>query len=610
MCGIAGYFGNKPLDKENIESCLGLMKKRGPDNSDFFYQKYNKLNVYLLHSRLSIIDLKEQSNQPFEDEGYIVVFNGEIYNYLELKKKLQNLGHNFKTLSDTEVLLKSYIQYGEKCVDHFNGMWAFVILDKKKGSLFISRDRFGEKPLYFYKNDKEFIFGSEIKFIKNLINQKLEINKKQIFRSLNLGYRAVHQSQETYFNNIYSLKSGSNITIQKNLKLKKKIYWKPKFNPNTEYFYEDIVIQAKKRLEKSLELRLRSDVPIAFCLSGGIDSSYLASLAVKKFKKKIQTFSIIDDDKRYDERNNIKKILKDLNCKNKAIKLKNKNVNFFSRLRRLIEQHDSPIETISYYIHSFLSEEISRSGYKVAISGTGADEIFTGYYQHFLLYFASIKDSNKLKIEIKKWKKHIKPIIRNKELRNPNYYLSNPKNISLTFSIDKDLSKLIKNKQPPKAKEFFFCKDLLRNRMLNELFYEVVPVILNHDDLNSMNYSVENRSPFLDHNLLDFMLTVPTKYLIKDGYQKSILRSAAKNILVEDIRINRKKHGFNASLLSLTNIREIKKFLQKNNTFISEYFDIDLLIKKYLFKKNIKNATFSKFLFNVICIKMFLEIYN
>ena len=357
-------------------------------------------------------------------------------------------------------------------------------------------------------------------------------------------------------------------------------------------------------------MRLRSDVPIAFCLSGGIDSSYLASLAVKKFKKKIQTFSIIDDDKRYDERDNIKKILKDLNCKNKEIKLKNKNVNFFSRLRRLIKQHDSPIETISYYIHSFLSEEISRSGYKVAISGTGADEIFTGYYQHFLLYFASIKDSKKLKIEIKKWKKHIKPIIRNKELRNPNYYLSNPRNMNLTFNIDKDLSKLIKNKKPPTAKEFFFCKDLLRNRMLNELFYEVVPVILNHDDLNSMNYSVENRSPFLDHNLLDFMLTVPTKYLIKDGYQKSILRSAAKNILDEDIRVVRQKHGFNASLFSLTNIREIKEFLQKNKTLISEYFDIDLLIKKYLFKKNINNATFSKFLFNVICIKMFLEIYN
>ena len=187
MCGIAGYFGNKPLDKINIKSCLDLMKKRGPDNSNFFYKKNNRLNVYLLHSRLSIIDLKEQSNQPFEDGGYIVVFNGEIYNYLEIKKKLQNLGHNFKTLSDTEVLLKSYIQYGEKCVDHFNGMWAFVILDKKKGSLFISRDRFGEKPLYFYKNDKEFIFGSEIKFIKNLINQKLEINKKQIFRTFKLG---------------------------------------------------------------------------------------------------------------------------------------------------------------------------------------------------------------------------------------------------------------------------------------------------------------------------------------------------------------------------------------------------------------------------------------
>ena len=173
MCGIAGYFGKKKIDKAIIDRTLKLMKNRGPDFSNYF-QKTNEKNssITLLHSRLSIIDLSERSHQPFADDEKIIVFNGEIYNYLELKKNLIKLGEKFKTDSDTEVLLKYYKIYGENCVKYFEGMWAFAIYDQKNQKIFLSRDRFAEKPLYFLKDKDGIFFASEVKFIKSLANKK------------------------------------------------------------------------------------------------------------------------------------------------------------------------------------------------------------------------------------------------------------------------------------------------------------------------------------------------------------------------------------------------------------------------------------------------------
>ena len=169
MCGISGYISKKSLVNSNaIEKTLNLMKRRGPDHRNYYKNIYQNKEVALLHSRLNIIDLKARSNQPFQDGNYILIFNGEIYNYIELKKDLIKKNYKFKTNSDTEVLIKSYIEYGEKCVDHFIGMWTFAIWDNKKKTLFLSRDPFGEKPLYYYLSSEGFFFGSEIKFIKSL----------------------------------------------------------------------------------------------------------------------------------------------------------------------------------------------------------------------------------------------------------------------------------------------------------------------------------------------------------------------------------------------------------------------------------------------------------
>lgn len=612
MCGISGIITSACIIKKNLESTLALMRRRGPDYKDCCIGKFESKNFALLHSRLAIIDLNPSSNQPFIDNEFQIIFNGEIFNYVELRETLKHNGYKFNTSSDTEVILKAYQAFGSNCVKYFNGMWAFVIYDKKKKIFFFSRDRFGEKPLYYYKDSKCFVFGSEVKFIKSLLSNELEVNKSKIFNSLNFGYKSLHKDNQCFYENIFSLGSGENLTVDENMKLKKKRYWFPQNKINYDISYQDIVIETDKILTNSLKMRMRSDVPLAFCLSGGVDSGYLASLAKKKLSKEISTFSIIDSDHRYNEIKNIDKITNDLRCHNEKIFV-NKKKNFFERLKLLISQHDSPISTLSYYIHSFLTEKISKEGYKVIISGTGADEIFTGYYDHFPLYFASMdKENLDYKYELYLWKKNILPFIRNKKLKEYDLYIKNPEDRSISFGLTNKLRNILKNKKKVKTnfQDNYLDQDPLKNRLLNELFHEVVPVILRHDDLNSMYYSLENRSPFLDHNLFEFIAQIPSKFLIKDSYSKSILRDISKNILADDVRTARQKIGFNANLNSLVSKKEIRDYLFNNIEILEDYIEPNHLFNFIDNEKDLFNGENNKFLFSLINCKMFLELNN
>ena len=550
-----------------------------------------------------------RANQPYYDENFIIVFNGEIYNYLEIKSKLENKNYKFKTNSDTEVLIKSFQEYGEKCVDHFIGMWAFAIWDIKKKQLFISRDPFGEKPLFYYLDKNGFFFGSEIKFIKSLCKKNFKINKNQIQKNIFLGYKSLNKFNSTFYQNIISLESSSNILIDLDLNLIKKKYWKPKLNIDQNMSLIDAVNGVKKKLIKSLELRMRSDVPIAFCLSGGVDSSLLASHAKKTFDKEISTFSIIDKDPRYDEYENIKHIIDDLECKHELIKIDNSENIFFDRLRMLTKYHDGPIATLSYYVHSFLSENISKNGYRVAISGTGADELFTGYYDHFLLHFEALKGTKYLNSNIESWTKFILPKIRNPYLQNSKLYIEDPENRDLVYEKNLGVSQYSINTFDQKFTEENYCDELLRKRMMNELFHEVVPVILKHDDLNSMHYSVENRSPYLDRDLLEFTLTIPPHLLIANGLQK-ILRDSGEGVLSDKVRLSKQKKGFNASINSIINFdnSNIMDFIFDKSSPIAEYVDL-VKLRKDLNIKLIPNHL-SKLIFSIISTNFFLESNN
>ncbi|MFL3005279.1 MAG: asparagine synthase (glutamine-hydrolyzing) [Candidatus Neomarinimicrobiota bacterium] len=606
MCGIAGYIGPENIEKYKIRKTLKLMINRGPDNQSWNKVENQNLNVFLLHSRLSIIDLDERSNQPFKYEKYIIVFNGEIYNFIEIKKKLLRLGYKFSTNSDTEVLLMAYVAYGENCVDYFNGMWSFAIWDGFKKKLFLSRDRFGEKPLYYLEHNGGIYFGSEVKYIQSLISGKLLINYRYLNRYLIYGYKYLHKDNETFFKGLFRLKSAANMIISKDNQKTYK-YWEPKIEQDLNMAYGDALEGAKHYLFESIKLRLRSDVPLAFCLSGGVDSSSLASIAKKHFNHEVTTFSIIDNDKRYNELDNINETIKELDCEHFLIELDYREI--LTKLEKLVIYHDAPISTISYLIHSLISEQIKSKGFKVSISGTSADEIFTGYYDHFNLHLYEMRNHKSFNSFLKNWKKFIFPNVRNPFLKDPLLYFKDPSTRNHNHLNSEVFASFFYRKFEMDVNEEVYTRSLLRNRMLNELLHEATPVLLNEDDLNSMMNSIENRSPFLDINLVEFTQSIPSHHLIKKGYSKYILRDSVKNILNDKVRLDRRKKGFNASIHSLINFDDKTSY----DYFLSDSPIFEIIRKdkiEFLLKNQSLENSYNKFLFNFLNSKIFIEKFS
>tara|TARA_B100000282_G_scaffold242449_1_gene185468 strand:+ start:8980 stop:10821 length:1842 start_codon:yes stop_codon:yes gene_type:complete len=612
MCGIAGYLGKTKLDRNIIFNNLKLMRSRGPNHQSFCQHEIRHKSLTLFASRLSIIDLNHRSNQPIKDDNFTLIYNGEIYNYLEIRDELIKKGIKFKTNSDTEVVIKSYKVWGSRCIEKFEGMWAFAIYDEIKKLLFISRDRFGEKPLYYYFKNNSFIFGSEIKYILNLDSKKnsSKLNYNKLKNYLVNGYKVVNKNNETFFKDIKKLDSGTNLYFDlRNMTIKFEKYLKKNDLVSIKkHSIKENIDNVKILLENSLKLRLRSDVPVAFCLSGGIDSSALVSIAKKKFNHKVKCFSIIDDDPNYNEERNIDLIQRDTGCEVEKIYLKNKR-NFFGRLENLVINHDSPISTLAYYVHSFISESASNQNYKVILSGTGADEILTGYYDHFLLHLYETKNTKEFKKSLFFWTRYIKPFIRNPILRNSKLYTKN-RNFRehVTFN-NKIFNRFLKNPLRLKFSEKKYNNSLLKNRMINELFHESVPINLHEDDLNSMNFSIENRSPFLDTKLVKYCLSIKNKNYIQNGYGKFILREAMKKYIHKDVRLDRRKRGFNANLKTMVNFKNFNLY-----EYLSENKDVKELvnikrIQNLDLNKNYTNSL-NKFIFSLINIKIFLKHFS
>lgn len=610
MCGIAGFYSNFRASDSRIQQTLNLMKNRGPDNqgSRIFVTKAGSKSVGLLHSRLSIIDLDPRSNQPFSIGTQTIVFNGEIYNYLELRKGLEKKGIPLSTTSDTEVLLHYFRIHREKCVDFFEGMWAFAIYDSGNETLFLSRDRFAEKPLYYYENNHGFFFGSEVKFLKALTGQKFCVNHRHLMRHLAHGYKSLYKTEDTYFKGVKELKYAQNISISSKTTGNPIRYWKPSCDIDQKMTLQDAIEGTKEALLRSVKIRLRADVPLAFCLSGGVDSAAITSIAAKEFNAKVTTFSIIDSDERYNEEDNIIATVNDIGCEHHLISATQKNP--LDRLEKLVKYHDAPVATISYYVHSLISEAIDREGYRVSFSGNSADELFTGYYDHFLLHLNEMRDSNNYESCLNAWSDHIGKFIRNPHLKNPDLYHDNPNFRKHIFDASTELKEYMITPFQEVYQEENLSPNLLKNRMLNELFYEVTPAVLHEDDLNSMLYSVENRSPFLDTKLQSFAYSIPAKHLIKNGYGKYVLREAISGIVNEKVRLDRKKMGFNASVNSIVDLRDpdTLDYLFNDNSIIEEFINVTKL-KKLLSEEFIPNHL-SKFIFNFINFKLFLEMYG
>lgn len=609
MCGLAGYLGNKVIEQESIAFCLRLMQRRGPDTQAFHqWVDVAGRNLYLLHSRLSIIDLDPRANQPMQFGDKWIVLNGELYNYLERREELTRAGVALTTQSDTEVMLAAVDHFGWDVLDRCEGMWAFALYNRQDGSLTLCRDRFGEKPLYLYRDETGIYFGSEIKFIAALLGHRLEVNSDHLLRYLVNGYKALYKAPNSFFKGVTELASGTMLQIDVLGRETQQHYWKPQFSPRESMGFDEAVLGARERLIRSVELRLRADVPLAFCMSGGVDSVSLISIAKRIFNYDVHGFTIVNSDARYEESEMVAHAVKDLGVRHTEIPVTTDR--FLSRLRELICHHDAPVYTITYYAHWLLMESVAAHGYRISVSGTAADELFSGYYDHHLAYLYEVRNDTALHEQsLRAWREHIQPIVRNEHLKNPALFIEQPGFRRHIYDGADDSRDYLRTPWREEFMETRFTESLMRNRMLNELFHEAIPVILHEDDLNAMYFSIENRSPFLDRDLFEFCNTIPTRHLIREGRAKAVLREAMRGIAPDAVMDNRRKVGFNAPIHSFldVSVSAVRNMLLDESP-IYQFVRRDK-IENLLGKEDLANSE-SKFLFGFLNAKMFLEEFS
>ncbi|HXX95057.1 MAG TPA: asparagine synthase (glutamine-hydrolyzing), partial [Planctomycetota bacterium] len=335
MCGIAGYFGKADIPEERTRACLALMGRRGPD-----YAAVKRWagspgpNAVLLHSRLSIIDLDPRSHQPLAVGSKWIVFNGELYNYVELRRTLERGRRAFRTTSDTEVLLSALDTFGEAALDRCEGMWAFAVYDEADGSLLLSRDRFGEKPLYVYREAGGIYFGSEAKFIFALLGRRLEINPDHLFRYLVNGYKALYKKAASFFRGLSEVPPGTVLRLNGDGAETSSRYWRPPTEVDETMTREKAVAGTRERLIRAVELRLRADVPLAFCMSGGIDSNALVAIAKRVFAYDVHGFTIVNTDARYEEQAQVECSVRELGIRHTRVSASSGS--FLDRLRELV----------------------------------------------------------------------------------------------------------------------------------------------------------------------------------------------------------------------------------------------------------------------------------
>jgi asparagine synthase (glutamine-hydrolysing) len=581
------------------------MRRRGPDGHGSVHRVIGGTrNSYMLHSRLRIIDLDARANQPFARDGAHLCYNGELYNYVELRAKLTREGQEFKTESDTEVLASVLGTRGASGLDDCEGMWAFAWMDES--GLLLCRDRFGEKPLFVFEDETGVYFGSEPKFIFALLGRQLSVNGNHLRRYLVNGYKALYKNGETFFNGLREIRPGTTVQFDRQGNKKESSYWSPSFDSVDESMtFEDSVARVSEALVESVRIRLRADVPIAFCLSGGVDSNALIAIAKRKLGHQVHGFTIMNTDERYEERAMVETSVAELGLQHTTIPVQRKD--FLANLRSQIKYHDAPVCTITYYAQWQLMSAVAAAGYKVSMSGTGADELFSGYFDHQNFYLQALANDPIAQAQAREnWKRVVGPIVRNPVLQDPDCFVKNP-GLRDHIYLDSDaFSAFLSTPWSEPFAEEPYSRVHLRNRMNNELFHESVPPILHEDDLNAMYYSVENRSPFLDRRLFDLCQSIPTRHLIRDAKAKAVLREAVRGLAPDAVIDNPRKVGFNVPIfdyLDIANPQVRGQILDDGPIF--DYVRRDA-IEKLLEKPDLPNSQ-SKFLFYFLNARMFLE---
>lgn len=624
MCGIFGLNNlqkNRPIIISMVESCLKTMIYRGPDD-----QSLEKINddVVFGHVRLSIIDLNTGSNQPFCDEtgNYWIVFNGEIYNYLELKAELIALGHNFKTSSDTEVLLYAFIQWGEQCVQKFNGMWAFAIYDKKTDKLFCSRDRFGVKPFNYALVNGQFIFASEIKAILNYFPELKVPNYNVIANYCRTSVGA--QIKETWFENIYRLEPAHNLIVD-DTGIKIVRYWDYPRQIDKNISFEVAKERYRNIFTNAVELRMRSDVPVGFTLSSGIDSSSIVSVLKDKLNDNNKSFTAafssskfsknekqnFNEDIEIDEPKLVKKMAYEIGLQPTIVEVE--FANYVDRLSRIIFHLESGHGSPAVYPLDSILERASND-VTVVLEGQGADELLGGYISSVMpVYIKELLTRFRLKVALQ-------------ELRNFKrvYSLKSAFMLFIRESNNAWIQKLyfkfsgIDALYAGKIKRYNYLKDYPQDprgfdNALNAYLYKshtgVLVNLLHYGDAVSMKHSLESRLPFMDYRLVEFVFRLPSEYKVHIGVGKYIHREAMKDIVPDFVLSNPYKFGFDSPLLQifLQSDPNTPSAILLSKICLNRGLFSEKALRKVLLRQKFGNANYSSYLFRMLCVELWFR---
>ncbi|WP_297814314.1 asparagine synthase (glutamine-hydrolyzing) [uncultured Helicobacter sp.] len=562
MCGILGFatLGNLQETKESFSNALSLLAHRGPDFSSFVQDK----NIFLGHTRLSIIDLDRRSHQPMHfQEKYTLIFNGEIYNYKEVRAELQTQGYHFKTHGDAEVLLCAYDFWGEKCVEHFNGMWAFAIYDKFKNILFCSRDRFGEKPFFYYKDEEKFIFASEIKAILPFL-KTIKANVPAMIPFIVRGNIDCYKN-ETFFKDIYRLNPSQNMVVDLEiLALCKSNYYaiKPQ-----EVSLKNPALALRELLEDSIRLRLRSDVPIGSCLSGGLDSSCVNALIARLNPNKNNFVAIHAKStlKENDESQYAKRVAESLGVELCIVEPSKQD--YLDNLEAVMLAQDEPFGSTSLYMQYLVMQKARELGIKVMFDGQGADEIFLGYEHYFKYIYKELQEKGKDECffqNLKKFRYSNEAILNGldgvEDFEIAFSRILKGSNIKAKYLSKEDLCELFGYTDFPS-----FNRQVIMQMGLQSL--------LRFEDRDSMAFGVESRLPYLDSRIVDFVLNLSVEVKFQGGYLKYLLRKACEDLLPADIIWRYNKLGFESpQRYWFDDLREEMKEAINHSKIIQEIF--------------------------------------
>lgn len=578
MCGFVGFVGKQSKEEKRkiIKDMADMIVHRGPDSDGYYIDD----NVALGFRRLSIIDL-DKGSQPIynEDKSMVIVFNGEIYNYKELKEELINKGHKFKTNTDTEVILHGYEEYKEELFNKLRGMFSFVIYDIKNNTLLGVRDPFGIKPFYYYKNDKEFMFTSEIKGMLANPNFKKEINDKSLKMYLIFQYSVF---EETFFKNVYKLKPG-HYFIYKNNNLEVKQYFDIIYQKEDKP-YEEYQREITKVLEDSIKYhKVTSDVEVGSYLSGGVDSSYVVAKA-----KPNKTFSVGFEENGFDETKLAHDFSDIMHVKNSSRYISKED--FFSSLPKVQYYTDEPHANLSTVPLLFLSE-LAAKDVKVVLSGEGSDEMFGGYNEYLepnivKLYMKLPSFIKKSMASVSKKLPHFpgKNTIIKYSKSFCERYIGHAQVMTEEEANNILTDRLKDNMTTTDVLRPYYDKvknedDILKKMYIDMNFWLPQDILLKADKMTMAN-SLELRVPFLDKEVWDVARRIPTKYLIRNNKTKEIFRSVAAKEMPEDWS-SRRKLGFPVPFSKW--IREKKYYLEVkkyfNEDYVSKFFDQEKINK-------------------------------